>query len=1158
MQNNYHFLLQKLDEFIRKYYKNQLIRGAIYFLIATLLSFLFVIVLEYFGRYNTTVRSVLFYSFSAFAVFCLIRFVAIPISKIYHIGKTLDYSAASAIIGKHFPEVKDKLLNTLQLKNETANPTDSSLLNAAINQKIELLKPVPFASAIDLKKNLQYARYALIPILLYAAIYIISPGMITDSSERILKHNQAFKAKAPFELLIENTKLEAQQFTDFELSVKVSGKEIPEEVFVMVNGNPYKMEKKDKLLFSYTFSNLQKNTSFQLHADAFYTDNYEIEVLAKPLIINYQVQLDYPSYTGKKNETLNNPGDLSIPAGTTVHWKFITKQTDEILLGFGGPELMAEQKEKDIFTYVKKFFIPGTYYIKNRNAKVRNNDSMLYNVNVVADAFPAIVVEENADSLTGKHVYFIGDANDDYGLTKLNFNYHFVKSENKEKTTLGVQTKPLALDKKEKSQRFYHQFDLDEINIEPGDELEYYFEVWDNDGVHGPKSSRSKTMLFKTPSIKELEEKTEAGNSAMKEKLEQAVKDAKSLQKEMKDLERKMLEKRELTWEEKKKLEELLERQKELNKKIDEIKKENKQHNEKEAEYKKQSEEMLQKQEMIEKMFNELMNEDMKKMIKDIEQMMQQQNKDMIKQQMDKMQLNDKDVQKELDRMLEQFKQLELEKKYEDAISKLDKIAEKQEELAKKSSELANDKKLSKDEKKIAADEIKKDQKDLKKKFDELQKDLKDIDKKNKELEEPKQLENTEKEEQKIEDKMKEGEEKLDKGDNKDAADKQKEAAEKMKEMSEKMKNAMKDAEEKELDLDVDALREILENTVQLSKDQEELLAKQKQINGYNPQFVDLGKEQKKIKDNAKIIEDSLLALSKKVPEIRSFINREVSKLNDHIDKSIKAYGLRNFMEIQTRQQNAMTDANNLAVMLSEVLQQLQAKQQEGKSGKEGKKPKSGKGKGEGKGSGKGKNGNKPSFGGMKKMQEELNKQLREGLNKNGTGEKNKPGENGKNGQQGNGGNGSQQNGNMNSEQFARMAAQQMAIRQQMQKMMQQMGTKEKEKFGGGAKINELQKLMEETEKELFNKKLSGELLMRQQDILTRLLDSEKAERRQEQDNKREAEQAKEKPRAVPPDFEKYIKQKNKEKELLETISPDLQPYYKEKAKEYFNKIGTN
>jgi hypothetical protein len=145
--------------------------------------------------------------------------------------------------------------------------------------------------------------------------------------------------------------------------------------------------------------------------------------------------------------------------------------------------------------------------------------------------------------------------------------------------------------------------------------------------------------------------------------------------------------------------------------------------------------------------------------------------------------------------------------------------------------------------------------------------------------------------------------------------------------------------------------------------------------------------------------------------------------------------------------------------------------------------------------------------------------------------------------------------GSMSSEQFARMAAQQMAIRQQMQKMLQQMDAKEKEGLGGQQKLQELQKLMEQTEKELFNKRLSGELLMRQQDILTRLLESEKAERKQEQDNKREAEQAKEKQRPTPPDFEKYIQQKNKEKELLETIPAEMQPYYKEKTKEYFNKI---
>ena len=145
----------------------------------------------------------------------------------------------------------------------------------------------------------------------------------------------------------------------------------------------------------------------------------------------------------------------------------------------------------------------------------------------------------------------------------------------------------------------------------------------------------------------------------------------------------------------------------------------------------------------------------------------------------------------------------------------------------------------------------------------------------------------------------------------------------------------------------------------------------------------------------------------------------------------------------------------------------------------------------------------------------------------------------------------------MGSEGFARMAAQQQAIRQQMQKLMQEMGAKEKEGIGGNKAVQEMQKLMEQSEKELFNKQLTTEMLQRQQEILTRMLESEKAEKKQEQEQKREAEQAKEKPKPIPPDFEQYIKQKNKEKELQQTIPLQLQPYYKEKAKAYFNKIGS-
>jgi hypothetical protein len=1145
--NGYLSLIQKLDAFIRKYYTNQLIRGGIYFASATLLFFLLVIVLEYFGRYQSGVRAVLFYTFIAFTLFCLVRFILIPLGKLYKLGKGLNYRDASLIIGNHFPEVKDKLLNVLQLK-QAASTGDHSLIEAAINQKTAALNPIPFTAAIDLNKNIRYLRYVALPIVLYALIYLISPAMIRDSSKRVLLYNETFKPQAPFQFHIQNEQLSAQQFSDFELNLKVSGTELPQDVFVVIGEHTYKMQKQDNLHFSYTFTNIQKDIPFQFEANRFSSEAYLLKALAKPLIMQYRAKLDYPAYLGKKAEWIDNPSDLTVPVGTTIKWEFNTVHTDLISLAFNNQLSKAEPNGEERFTLQKKFFIGGPYSIVTANTKQHFADSLSYQLTVIPDVFPSITIDEKQDSLSGKQLFFIGDANDDHGLTRLAFQYQLKRSEQSAPEPKKMQWLPI--EQGGTSTRFYHQLNLDEIGVQPGDELTYYFEVWDNDGVHGSKSTKSAIKQLRAPSVKELEEKTEAGSSALKEKMEQAMKEAKQLQKDLKDLDRKMVEKRELTWEEKKKMEQLLEQQKTLAQKIESIKKENQKLNKEEAEYRKLEEQIMEKQQQLEKMFNELMDEEMKKLIREMEQLIKMQNKDLMKQEMEKMQLNNKDVEKELDRMLEQYKKLEIEKKLEQATEKLDELAQKQEELAKKTQEQANDKSKNSEQKKQTQEVLKKQQENLNEEFKETQKDLEELEKENKELEDPTEMENTDEEEQEIEKQQEGSKEDLDKNDNKKASEKQQKAADQLKKMSQKMKDKQSAQEAKELELDVQALREILENTIQLSKDQESLMEQMRSITGYNPQFIEAAQVQKKIKDDAKIIEDSLLALSKRVAEISSFVNREVSKLNDNLERSVKSYGDRNFPDIRVRQQFGMTSANNLALMLSDILKQMQD-EMEG-AGAEGKgKPKKGKGK-----SGKGSSGKPKSMSELKKAQEELNKQLREGLNKKGKGDQEKGDGDQKPGGQKPGEQGSQGMGGMSSQEYARMAAQQQAIRQQMQKMLNQMGAKEKEGLGGQQKLQEMQQLMEQTEKELYNKQLSNQLIQRQQEIMTRMLESEKAERKQEQDQKREAEQAKDKPTATPPNFEQYIQQKNKEKELLETIPLEMQPYYQEKTKEYFKKIG--
>ena len=282
---SYSLLLKKLDAFIRKYYKNLLIRGAMYFALAVLISFLLIVLLEYFGQYNTLTRTVLFYAFVIFTAYCLVRFVVTPLMGMYKLGKLLTHQHASAIIGKHFPDVKDRLLNTLQLKNEADNQ-HNLLLEAAINQKAEQLKPINFSEAINLKHNLKHLRLVAIPLLVYGVIYLFAPAVITNGSQRIINYNQVFTPQAPFTFTLENKELSVLQFGDIEITVSLNGNLLPDEVYMMQNEQEVKMQKVEKNRFTYTLRNVNKNIPFKFSAANFFSKEYLPFFQENSLLIN--------------------------------------------------------------------------------------------------------------------------------------------------------------------------------------------------------------------------------------------------------------------------------------------------------------------------------------------------------------------------------------------------------------------------------------------------------------------------------------------------------------------------------------------------------------------------------------------------------------------------------------------------------------------------------------------------------------------------------------------------------------------------------------------------------------------------------------------------------------------------------------------------------
>jgi hypothetical protein len=143
----------------------------------------------------------------------------------------------------------------------------------------------------------------------------------------LINHSIAFEKPMPFSISVTNKDLKAVQQEDFVLQVNVEGQEIPDQVFVVIDGNEYRMDAVDKLNYSYTFRKVQKNQRFKFQAVGLYTNEYELVVLPKPIILNFDLELNYPAYTGKKSEVLSNTGDVAVPQGTNVLWKFYTRDT---------------------------------------------------------------------------------------------------------------------------------------------------------------------------------------------------------------------------------------------------------------------------------------------------------------------------------------------------------------------------------------------------------------------------------------------------------------------------------------------------------------------------------------------------------------------------------------------------------------------------------------------------------------------------------------------------------------------------------------------------------------------------------------------------------------------------------------------------------------
>ena len=1090
MSQNYNELVSKLNSFIREYYKNKILKGFIYSFICLITVLIVVSLIEYFSYSNSIVRGIIFWSYVLFTSIIVTFWIILPIIKMFKIAKGIGYTDAAKIIGEHFDEVSDKLTNILELKK--LNSGDTKIIEASIDNKIQQIKLTPFNKAVDWSKTIAKSKYLLIPVIIILLIVVSGNKVIlSDSTNRIINYDEEFTRPAPFYFEIMNDELKIVEGDNFNLSLKTSGKSSPEQLKINFNGTVQRMKKNSENNFSFLFNNVQSTFSFFMFDETLKSQNYVIEVLPRAKTENIKMTVSPPAHNKSSKRIYNNSGSIDVTEGSLVKWEVQTAQAEDLKFIIGDTEHDVVADDDGVFVFKKYIFDNTNYQILISNSNMVNGDTTFYNLKVIKDRHPAIDIELNDENEN----IISGFVTDDYGFSSL----VFVCEDNFEKKSDTIK---INIDSRAQS----FVYNVDDITRSFGnvdEALKCYFVICDNDAVNNLKCTNSEQMYLSPKSANQAQNEFTENINDVKNEIALELDELDELKIELEEYEKKLIGSDSLDWRDKKKLDEILKKQKAFEEKIDELKNKTQQSFEELNTFSQPSDDIIKKQKELERLFDEIMSQEMKDLFKELNELKDELDKNELQKKIQELQLSNEDLEKELDRNLEILKQVEFDQKLENLINETKELSKNQLDLSKDT--------LNINEKLKAQENYNND-------FNKIKNDIKDLNQLNSSLENKNKISDTKDIEKNIDEKLNKVTEQLKNKNQKGASKNQKKVSDELMELANMFDKMKKDNEETQNYEDMDALRQILENLVYFSIEEEGLMLEFEGLEKDNPQYVSMMHRQQELRDASYIIEDSLFALSKRVPQISSKVNSEINAINSKTLSAINNLRERYTVKAVKDQQFVMTSANNLAVMLSEILKSMQEEMASDlPSSQQCEKP--------GKGS--------PKPGDLKRMQKELNEQIEKMKEQMLKGEK------------------ENMQGGKISKELVEMLAKQELIRSSLEELRKNMEDKDSVE-----KLNEVIEEMEETEKDIANKKLRNVSLNRQKEILTKLLELDDALRKQGDDDARESktnESLYEK--ILIEELKKLEIEKLKQTEMLKTQPGNLNNHYKKLVDDYFNKL---
>ncbi|NWF89557.1 MAG: DUF4175 family protein [Ignavibacteriaceae bacterium] len=1065
IESAYKEILNKLERFRRKEFKVLAAYGLQIALMLALSSFFIFSLIEVFANSSSVVRTIFFVLFAFVSLASLVILFVIPLLKYFNvIGKT-DYNSVAAQVGEKFPEIKDELLNALQLNLiKEKQLYSSNLIGAAFIRVYEKVKGISFESAISYEKAKKLFYYAAGSGVFLVILFLSIPGL-KAASNRIINFNQEFIPPQKFTFEVSPGNAEVTKGQDVTIKVQVMG-EKPNEVFLAVKDIDQTNFNLEKLsadsLGNYFFERRSIRNTFSYYATAenISSDEFKIEVIDRPVIKSLDLSIVSPGYSKIPSVQQKDNGNVTALLGSTVNLEVSSsKQLSKAKLFFGDStslEMKTTNSNANLSFRVKK---DNSYQIiltdKNGN---QNLSPITYTIKTLSDAYPSIeMVTPNRDAALANdnRLPLLVKILDDYGFTKLLLNYRLSASRYEPEQTQFTSIE-IPINKNEKELDVPYVWNLSRMSLGVDDVVTYYLEIFDNDNVSGPKSAKSPEFKIRVPSLDEILAKAEDTQQNAQEELIKTLKEAEELKENLEKLNQEMKQdKKELTWEEKEKIENALNKFEELQNKVDEVSKQlGKMQNELQQNNL-LSKETLEKYMELQELFKELTSDEMKKAMEQLRNRLNELNRQQAQQDMQNMKIDEEMFQKSIERTINLLKRIQVEQKIDEMLKRTEQLAENLEQLEKQTGESD----LSKQqEKKELGDK----QNQAGKEMEKLEKEMKELSDKMKSLEDmPNEQMDKAMEEMEKQDNQELSEEAM-----KNLMQNQKQMAQKnqsqmsknMKQMNQMMKDLQQAMQQMNQMQTFTDMMKILDNLLTLSKKQEELKKQSQNLNPNSSQFNENAQQQSNLSRSLDNILSQMSELSQKTFAITPEMGKALGDARREMQESIQAMQNRNGNMAMNNQGEAMKSLNEAATMMKGSMESMMQ------------------------GGGQ---------GGMMSLMQQLQKMSGMQMSLNNLTQMLQQGMQGKLSPQ-------------QQAELQRLAQQQQMIQkslEQLQKEAKQTGQSKKMP----ANLENILKQMQEVVSDMQTERLNDELVQKQEKILSRLLDAQRSINERDYEKERES-----------------------------------------------------